>query len=205
MSISLNLKDLTDAAIAQQLRSKAQTLSENTADFPTPTPPPAQLTTAADDIDKAIAAAEAKGREATAATSAKDTIVEAGKESLRSLARYVEDKKLAPEIVEKLFDLRKPPTPTTSIGKVLGLAATYGDKSGEIDLTWEPVPKTRTYQVEWRPAGTAGTWTLAKTPTASRVTVTGLPSGQRVELRVRAIGPKELEGDWSDAAEHLVP
>jgi hypothetical protein len=205
MSIALNLKDLTDAEIAQQLRAKAQTLTDNPTDFPTPTPTAAQLTTAADDIDMAIATAEAKAREAKAATSAKDTTVETGRESLRALARYAEDKKLASEIVEKLFDLRKTPTPTTSIGKVLGLAATYGDKSGEIDLTWEPVPKARVYQVEWRAAGSTGAWTLAKTPTASRVTVTGLPSGQRVDLRVRAIGPKELEGDWSDVAEHLVP
>lgn len=203
--IVLNLDRLTDGDVADLLRAKALTLTEHPTDFPTPKPTPAELTTAAGAIDGAITTAETKAQEAKAATSAKDTIVEAGREALRDLARYAEDKKLPAETVELLFNLKRPPTPTTSIDRVLGLAATFGDKAGEIDLTWEPVEKARNYQVEWRLAGTSGAWTLGKLPSASSLTLKDLPSGQRVEIRVRALGPKELEGEWSDSAEHLVP
>ncbi len=203
--IVLHLKDLTDEQIKTLLLSKAQILTENPTEFPTPKPTPAELTTAAGEIQTALTTANTKAQEAKAATTAKDHVVEAGREMLRALARYTDDRKLEPEVVELLFNLKKPPTPTTSMGRVLGLVATYGDKAGEIDLAWEPVEKTRNYQVEWRVAGTPGAWTPGKLPSASSVTLKGLTSGQRVEIRVRALGPKELEGDWSDPAEHFVP
>jgi len=44
-----------------------------------------------------------------------------------------------------------------------------------------------------------------KTVSATKYTIPGLTSGQVVQVRVRAIGPKGLEGDWSDLAEHMVP
>lgn len=204
--IVLNLDRLTDGEIADLLRAKAAALTENPTDFPTPTPTAAQLTTAATAIDTAITSAQTKAQEAKAATSAKDLAVEAGRESVRALARYAEDGELSEEVIEKLFNLKKPPTPTTEIGQVLSLNATFGDAPGEIDLTWEPVAKSRGYQAQWRLAGDpAAAWTLGKSPSASKTTLTGLPSGQRVSLRVRAIGPKELEGAWSNGAEHLVP
>jgi hypothetical protein len=203
--IVLNIDHLTDDQLKTLLETKAQILTDHAADFPTPSPTAAELTAKAGVIAGLIATAKATEQAAKAAFSAKDTGVEEGRQMVRDLAAYVVQKKLAPSVVEMIFNFKKDPTPTTSIGPVLGLGATYGDKVGEIDLTWEPVAKARAYQVEWRGAGSTGAWTLAKSPTASKVTLKALPSGQRVEMRVRAIGPKELEGEWSDPAEHLVP
>lgn len=203
--IVLNIDGLSDDQIKTLLETKAQILTENAADFPTPSPTAAELTAKATAIAGLITTAKATEQAAKAAFSVKDTGVEQGRQLVRDLAAYVVQKKLPAETVELLFNLKRPPTPTTSIDRVLGLAATFGDKAGEIDLTWEPVEKARNYQVELRLAGTSGAWMLGKLPSASSLTLKGLPSGQRVEIRVRALGPKELEGEWSDGAEHLVP
>lgn len=86
---------------------------------------------------------------------------------------------------------------------MLGFAASFGDNAGELDLLWEPVAKARSYEIQTKLP--AGTWQHTKTTARSKTTLTNLPSAQTIQIRVRAIGPNELEGAWSDIAEHLVP
>ena len=49
-----------------------------------------------------------------------------------------------------------------------------------------------------------GPYATFKQTTAAHVTITGLTSGSRVWVRVRAIGTKG-EGPWSDPATKIVP
>ena len=58
-------------------------------------------------------------------------------------------------------------------------------------------------EIQYKTAG--GVWTPAKTATRSSTTVFGLPTGALVQIRIRAIGPNDLVGEWSDPIEHLVP
>jgi len=83
------------------------------------------------------------------------------------------------------------------------LNATFGDKPSEVDLGWDPVDAAKSYEIQTKLPG--ADWTHARTVGKSSGTVKGLPSAQVVQFRVRAIGPNDLEGPWSDAAEHLVP
>ena len=111
-----------------------------------------------------------------------------------------------PAKLQKVYTLKKGPTPTTSMAQVQNLALSFGDNPGELDAMWKPDRLARSYALECRYVNQPGSaFVHAKVSSKSSTTLTGLTSGQAVQIRVRAIGPNELVGPWSDIAEHMVP
>ena len=97
-------------------------------------------------------------------------------------------------------------TPVGPMPKVEGLRATQGDADGEVELHWNPVKRgLASYLVEATsdPAALTG-WHLVATPTKSKATISGLPSGQRCWFRVAANGTAG-PGPWSDPATKVAP
>ena len=96
-------------------------------------------------------------------------------------------------------------TPAAATGQPQNLAVTAGDADATVDASCDPTPYTKTY--EWQ-ATTGdpvnGPYHTAKLTTSSSTTLTGLTSGTRIWVRVRAIGTKG-EGPWSDPATKIVP
>lgn len=92
--------------------------------------------------------------------------------------------------------------------QTMNLVLTMGDNDGELDASWDPVANARVYEIKtstnpldatlWKPYGVP--------QTRSSAAITGLPSGQRIWVRVRAIGTSEtVPGPWSDPAVRTVP
>ena len=102
-----------------------------------------------------------------------------------------------------VFTLKRAATTTTSIGQVRNLSASFGDEPVEVHLAWNPEDKAKSYEIQRKAPG--GEWTHTKTIGKSSVDIKGLTSGTLYQFRVRAIGPNELEGAWSDIAEHMAP
>ena len=203
--IVLNFKDLNPTEVADRLRTLAASLITNTADFVNPDPSPADLTAAATLIDGKEAAAKAKDQEASAMRGQRDTAVAAGTALALSLLNWTMDN-VAEDKWDEVFDRKKAPVPTTSMAQVMGLAASFGDSAGELDLIWNPVDRAKSYEIQIRyPNLPNPVWVHAKTAGSSHVKLTGLTSTQNVQIRVRAIGPNDLEGAFSDLTEHLVP
>ncbi len=90
--------------------------------------------------------------------------------------------------------------------QVKNLALTHGDDDGSLDVTFDPEPAARSYEVQvcLSAEPIAGPWNTKAQPTASKVTLDGLTSGSRVWVRVRAIAPAG-PGPWSDVASKIVP
>ena len=107
------------------------------------------------------------------------------------------------------FDVVGAPSSTpVAMTQVMNLAVTVGDNEGEIDASWDPVDSARVYEVQTAPSPTApATWTVYGTPqTKSSITLSGLTSGQRTWVRVRAIGAGDSSpGPFSDPAFSMVP
>jgi hypothetical protein len=93
---------------------------------------------------------------------------------------------------------------------VTGLHLAYGDNDGEIKAGWHTITKAGNLTVE--------VYTDANNPSASLIqtflvpkigrkmtVLRGLPSGQKVLVRVRANGGKNGHGPWSDPAMIRVP
>ena len=94
------------------------------------------------------------------------------------------------------------PQPLT---QVHALALTAGDNDGELDYTHERTEGATGYerQTTTNP-NDAASWVDRGPVTRSSGTLSGLPSGSRQWVRVRAIGPLE-PGPWSDPATKTVP
>lgn len=202
-TVVLALKDLSESELLAEARRIADGLTDNAAAFTGVAPTPAQITTAADAFEGGISDATQLRQEAEAATLTKDNLATALRAKLTQTATCDAVKAVAPDVCALVFTLKSAPVPTTSMPKVTTVTISFGDKTTELDIMWAPVPKARAYEIQYKPA--AGPWTPAKTATRSSVTVSGLPAGQLVQIRIRAIGPNDLEGEWSDPTEHLVP
>ena len=155
----------------------------------------AAMNAEADTIDK-----ETKDQAAASATTKKEGSFNILDDAIAKAASWTEDNVLVAADIEKVFTLQKERTTTTSIRQVLALAATIGDKAGETDLAWDAVLKASSYEIQLRLAGTTD-WIHAKVTSSSSTTIKGLISGSLYQFRVRAHGPHELEGEWSDIAE----
>lgn len=89
--------------------------------------------------------------------------------------------------------------------QVSNLSLTAGDNDGELDAQWDPVPNAKTYEIQTSPDPITGSsWTSKPTVTKSKAVLLGLPSGTRVNIRVRAIGSGGI-GAWSDPSIKTVP
>ena len=203
--IVLDLKTKTDLEKAQALRDTAQKLTDNAADFPSAAPTPAQLIAAATAMETAITTNDAKQQVAQSSTAAKDASVAAGAALLTDAANWATLNVKDPVKLKKVYTLKKASVPTTSISQVTALALTFGDQPGWLNAMWNPPPENwKSFEVQVKLPG-APDFAHFKSVSASSALLKGLPAGQTVQIRVRAIGPKSLEGPWSDVATHLVP
>ena len=104
------------------------------------------------------------------------------------------------------FSARADATPTNDIPQVQNLRATMGDDVGQVDLGWDGgIKGKRGFMVEWREHTDSAQWGGGKFVTASKCTIEGLTPGKVYAFRVRALGPKELVGAWSDEAVKMSP
>jgi hypothetical protein len=110
-----------------------------------------------------------------------------------------------PEIIRKAnFEVQDEPAAKPAPGKVENLATTTGDNDGELEAQFKPQHDVADdYEVEWATA-TDGPWQKFEVVRVSKVTLTGLPSGAKVFVRVRARNATG-RGPWSDIACARVP
>lgn len=200
MKIALALQTKTEPQRIILARQIAASMLANAAIYGTSEPNAAAINLAADTAEADALDKEVKDQAAASATTKKEGSFDILDETVTKAASWTEDNVLIAADIEKVFTLQKERTPTTSIDQVLALAATLGDKSGEVDLSWDAVLKASSYEIQLRLAGTTD-WTHAKVTGSSSTTIKGLISGSLYQFRVRAHGPHELEGEWSDIAE----
>ncbi|MEO6785879.1 MAG: fibronectin type III domain-containing protein [Chthoniobacteraceae bacterium] len=96
-------------------------------------------------------------------------------------------------------------SPSPGVQQPLNVILSEGKNPGSIGAKCNPDANASTY--EWQTTTgdpVTGPYVTFKQTTAAHVTITGLTSGTRVWVRVRAIGTKG-EGPWSDPAMKIVP
>ena len=85
-------------------------------------------------------------------------------------------------------------------------SVTYGDAAGQLDAQWDPVDDAATYalQLNLTDPFNENAWSTIANPTQSKHTVENLTSGDRVYLRVLAIGTAG-PSDPSNHVSKIVP
>ena len=102
--------------------------------------------------------------------------------------------------------LRATPTPTQACGTVTGLITTVGDEEGVLNGKWKAQAQAISYEVQiTTDPMTPNSWAyVAPVATRARKKITGLTSGQKYWIRVRAVNDQG-PGPWSDPSCRMVP
>ena len=178
------------------------------ANFTTPDPAPAVFDPALSGFTDAIndvVQKEADLKEAVRVKNEKRAVLE-GVFTLRGAYVDRTGGGVESKITSAALEVRAVPVPTTSLAKVLNLHASAGDNEAEIDLGWNgDIKGRRGFFVEMREDVAGTPWVQVKVVTRSSATVPGLTPGKRYLFRVRAFGPDEIVGPWSDEAQQRCP
>jgi hypothetical protein len=204
--IKLNLRNMNVTEKIQFAR-QIETAMTGNATFPTPDPPLATISTSAADMENAYNNANVARQDASMKVSIQDDKEIVLDANLQKLANYVESASDgdAAKIQSAGMSVRAKPVPVGALPMPAGLAATAGDKEGEIDLSWDRVTGAKSYEVEQSPDPiTTSSWKHAGVSTKSSITVSGLTSGTKYWFRVAGIGAAG-QGAWSDPATKYAP
>jgi hypothetical protein len=178
------------------------------ANFATPNPPLATMSSLLADSQTKAAAYVAAVNAAEQVMTERDLAKKALADAYELLAAYVQNQSAGDEVVilSSGYDVRGTPIPVGPIGQVLNLSVTEGDGPGMLDTQWDPTKGATGYEVALTTGAdpATATYTQVALPTGSKTTLTGQTSGTRVWIKVRAIG-SEGPGPWSDPATKIVP
>ena len=205
--IALKLRSLPEAQQVDNVHDISTLLGENAADFTGIPPSAADIEAAATAAEDAATTAANLVVAAKAAVLAKDAAFATMRDVATKAAKWTENNIADAATAAKVFPLKKTATPAPpDMAQVLNLVLGFGNMPGKVKADWEVVARGKSYEVQIKYRDVAGSvWTAVKTVTATNYTIPDLTSGQVVQVRVRPIGPKGLEGNWCDLAEHMVP
>jgi hypothetical protein len=191
------------------LANQIKTAMTSNASFTTPNPSLTSIGTLITTATTKIAAQKAAAQAALQATNDRDAAIAALNAALTLLAAYVENTSGgdAVKIQSAGMSVKAASAHIGALDQAQNLAVTAGDNDGELDATWDPVRGAKSYQVQVSADPITGTsWRDVSPVSGSGKTLTGLTSGARTWVRVRAIAPKEANnGAWSDPAVKMVP
>lgn len=189
--------------------NQIKTAMTGNANFATPNPSLTSIGTAITAAANKIALQKSAALAALQATTDRDAALDALKALLVQLGAYVENTSGgdASKIQSAGMSVKAPLAPIGPLAQVQSLALSAGDNDGELDATWDPVRGARSYQVQVSAEPISPTsWRDVAPVSKSRKALSGLPSGSRTWVRVRAIAAKEeFNGGWSDPAVKTVP
>lgn len=203
--VKLDLRRKTDTELLQFATAHQTQITGNPA-YPTPSPDAATFDPVVADFEAKLSTHTTAQTAAKEATAAKDDSRETLEAALNDRGNYVESESGGDEatILSAGFDVREPAVAIGDLPAPIDFLATMGDMEGEIDLAWDPVKGANVYMVECKEHNDAASWELVKPVTDSKMTVTGLTSGNEYAFRVAAVGAAG-QGPWSDESVKRVP
>lgn len=201
--VKLELQAKDPQEMVQFAGSVVTAMTGNT-NFATPTPALGVVSAKQAELDAKIKARDALEQQKEQATTQIGVLEGELSALLTQLGNYVESTSGgdAAIIQSAGMDIRDEATPITELDRPTGLSATHGDNDGEIDLDWNRVKGTKSYEVQM--STDASTWQHAAISTKSKTTVDGLTSGTKYWFRVRAVG-SNTKSPWSDPATSVAP
>jgi hypothetical protein len=204
----LGLSTLTPQEIIE-LTNQIVTAMTGNANFGTPNPPLATITTQKNTTTTSITAYDTSKAATEAALLTRDANVTTLKNLLTQLVGYVENVSGgdAAKIQSAGMSVRASTTaPVGAMTQVLELVLSQGDFEGTLDVVWKPVRGAKSYEIQISadpPTNTS--WAPKMTASKSSATLEGLTSGAKLWARVRAVGADNKPGPWSDPAVKVVP
>ncbi len=204
--VKLNLNALSIADLIQR-GTDIKTAMTGNANFTTPIPPLATITTQVTTLTTSNNTYETGALAQKTNLTNRDNAAAALIAGLTQLGGYVEAASAGDEakIHSAGMGVRGARGPAGVPAQAMNLSLTAGDNEGELDAQWDPVANVKSYDIQTSPEPITGTsWTSKPSVTKSKAVLMGLPSGTRVNVRVRAVGSGGT-GAWSDPSVKTVP
>ena len=204
--IRLKLKELSLTEKIAKGRHIVSSMANN-ANFPNPTPPLTEVTTALDEFAQAFALVQAAKSDLTTRVVTQDNAAAKVDQALTKLAGYVESVAGTDDtlITAAGMDTKAARSAPTVPSAPQSLSANAGEHEGEINLFWKAVPNARSYTIEAsQDPATAGSWTHVGIATSASKVITNLTSGKRYWFRVAVVSAGGESG-WSEHATKVVP
>ena len=108
-------------------------------------------------------------------------------------------------ILQAGLQVAQPVGPSPAMVKVANVTLTAGDSDQTAFADWKAQTASYFYEVQVSDnPNLPANWTAYESPTSVGLLLTGLPSGQKRWVRVRAVNPTN-KGPWSDPACCMVP
>lgn len=206
--VKLGLGSMTPDEILS-LTNQIITAMTGNANFTTPNPSLASVTTALTLATTKVAAQKAAQQAAKQATDDRDAAIATLVTLVTSLSDYVANVTQGNKVkIESAgMSVKASAAPIGPLPQVQNLSITAGDAEGRLDLQWDPVRGTKNYQVQMSTdPNVPANWKLVDSCSGSKLSLTGLTSGQKLWFRVKARAPKAAnDGAWSDPATKIVP
>ena len=161
------------------------------ANFTTPAPTLASISTAATALETAYNAAQTARQVSKSKTSDQDTKDAALDLIVAQLANYVENTSNGDKtkIESAGFSVRNPSTPPVPMTPPTDVVALPSDSAGSADLSWGIVRGAYAYNIERASDAPSLQWAGVASVTKSKASVNTMVSGQKYWFRVSAVGP----------------
>lgn len=202
--VKLNLRELSVPEKVQFARQIVTAMTGN-ANFTTPVPALAAVTTSINATEAAFNKAQTARDDAKTKTGLQNDALKTLDLLLSQLANYVEGtSKGEPVIINSAgMSVRDKAAPVGDMPAPGDMSATAGDKEGEIDLVWDAVRGAKSYVLQLSEE-TATAWKHAGVSVKSMFTVEDLTQGKKYWFRAAAVGTAG-QGAWSDLAVKIAP
>lgn len=204
--VKLNLQGLSTLEKIAKARQIVTAMTGN-ANFTTPHPTLAQLTTGADELESAYSETQNTKQSLQTKISIQYDKEKELEAQLRQIGAYIESVGGSDEstILSAGVDVRSAASATIAPTPPTSLIATDGDEEGELDLHWDKVKGAKSYIIERsEDPPTTTSWGHATVVLKSSATINGLTAGTRYWFRVAAVFSAGQSG-WSDPATKIAP
>ncbi len=198
--VRLNVARLSDIDLLQTCKSHALAAHDNPL-FPDLQPSEAEFQFLIDDFSASvieIADLKSKLEAAYARRDDKRAALEGGTRSRISYAQ-LRGQGASTAIMSIGFNTQRAPKPVGYLDSPLALTVTLNQNAGSMEITWQPVKRTRGYLLQYA-EGTHGqqdvAWTL-EVVTKPKKILTGMKLGTSYLFRIATLGGKGGQSAWS--------
>ena len=187
LRITNGFDGLTDSELTAKVRFILSEMTGN-SNFPTPNPAIAVVTTALEELDAAVVAAESGG---TYEKAVRDDKREVLISLVHNLSSYVLYTAAGDRLVAQSsgYSIAKLPTPQDPIVKAQSQVLTEGDEPGQLRYSFNRVKGARSYMYQFTqdPLTENSVW-QSRVGTVRKTVLTGITSKEKYWVRVVAIG-----------------
>ena len=204
--IKVGLKDVPLPAQIQTGRLVVTSLDDS-PNFPDAAPVRALLLAAVDELESSFNAAQTARFFAATKVSEQNQSAAAFKQAMAQVASWVASQSaLDPnKIMTAGFNLKRGNTTLGALPAPTAFEVWPGAAEGTMDLFWGRVHGAKSYLIECALAGSESLdWKMVATSTNTKVSVSGLTSGQKYLFRVSAVGTAG-QSPWSAPIAKIVP